>query len=496
VVNKVSIGIAIIAKNEEENLPHLLESIDRAFDRAVLLDTGSTDNTIDVFATWAKDQPGLTFSTATWEWTDDFSDARNAADRLLLYGSAVAGEGQSTAMVDWRSWADCDDVIVGAGNLRSIAENCDPRVTALFATYDYAQDPQTGKCVIELPRERLVRSTYSHPWQGRVHEATPIVDGAITTIPRDLCYWVHRKQATGPDAALTSNDRNLQILHKWNDEEPGNARVVGYLGTEHAVRGELDEAIMYFCEYLYQCKSGWAQEVAQIRRKLAVAYMMKDRYEDAVREAFAAIAEVPDWTDSYLTLAEANLAQNEFKKAEYWAREVLRLGRPETVLIINPLDYEFQPRKLLALVLGQMSRLDEAIEVAEQALMIMPNDPYLQQELFGWRTIAKRERTADTYVMASEQLVGHDEQEKARILLEECVPHFAYEHPKVVAERSRIRERLLWANNPDAYADHYEHGGSKPEDFIPDERVDELCEYLPRTKFLKEGIRDQIAATE
>jgi glycosyltransferase involved in cell wall biosynthesis len=488
------IGLAIIAKNEEENLPHLLGSIDRAFDRVVLLDTGSTDNTLEVFAAWAKNQPGLTFSTATWEWTNDFSDARNAADRLLLFGMASEGADRNVnrPLVDWRSWADCDDVIVGAGSLRDIAENADPRVTAFFASYDYAQDPQTGQCVIKLPRERLIRSEYPIGWQGRVHEATPISGGMVTTIPEEVVHWKHRKQQTTEEAAGESNERNLAILHKWNDDEPNNPRVVGYLGTEHAVRGELDKAVMYYHQYLRECNSQWDQERAQIRRKLSVALLIQDRSDEALQVTLDAVADVPSWPDSYLTLAEMALLREEYSKCEFWAKRVLELGHPETVLITNPMDYDLTPRRLLALAYGRSGRIDEAVELGTQVAMAQPGDQGFIAELHQWRTTAKRERTADTYVMASEQLVGHDEQEKARTLLENCVPHFAYEHPKIVAERSRVRERLLWANNPGAYADHYETGGSKPEDFIPDDQVDALCEYLPRTNFLLEGIKEQI----
>ncbi|EEP60140.1 glycosyltransferase, partial [Sulfurihydrogenibium yellowstonense] len=40
------VSACIIAKNEENNLPRLLESIKGKFDEIVLVDTGSTDKTV------------------------------------------------------------------------------------------------------------------------------------------------------------------------------------------------------------------------------------------------------------------------------------------------------------------------------------------------------------------------------------------------------------------------------------------------------------------
>lgn len=482
------VGIAIIAKNEEEQLPRLLESISGAFDRAVLLDTGSTDNTIDVFAGWAKNQSGMTFSVASWEWNDDFADARNAADRLLLFGTARTDAHTTDApMVDWRSWADCDDLVVGAQNLRGVANNADPQITAFFAGYNYAQD-EHGQCVIYLQRERLVRASYTQEWIGRVHEATPISSGAVMSIPSDMAEWVHHKQ--GGEA---SNDRNLRILEKWNEDTPGDPRIVGYLGVENMVRGELENAVRYFCEYK-TLNSSWGEEHAQMCRKLAQCYMMTERPALALQQGFDGMVVQPEWTDNYLTLAEACYFLGDYDKSLFWAQQAEQFGKPSTLLIINPLDYSYLPKKLQALALGDSGRLDEALTVGNQALQLSPVDQFLQMKMREWQGVAKREHTANTICMMAEQLVAHDEQLKAMALLEDCVPHFAIDHPRVVGARAQVRERLRWANKPGDYAEHYETGGSKPEDFIPEENIDKLCEYLPRTNFLLEGLKEQSAA--
>jgi hypothetical protein len=95
-----TLGLALIAKNEESTLPHLLASTDGAFDQIALLDTGSTDRTVEVFEKWAKTQSNTNCRVGHFEWRDDFAAARNAADELLD--------------TDWLCTADCDDEIIGA----------------------------------------------------------------------------------------------------------------------------------------------------------------------------------------------------------------------------------------------------------------------------------------------------------------------------------------------------------------------------------------------
>jgi tetratricopeptide (TPR) repeat protein len=216
-----------------------------------------------------------------------------------------------------------------------------------------------------------------------------------------------------------------------------------------------------------------------------------ERYQEAYNVAFEALKVLPDWPDNYLTLSEACLARDEFDKALSWAKRAVDIGHPETMLIVNPLDYTGHPLKLMSLALGGKGDFDGALAMGQRALNLLPGDPALIHEMQGWQQIAKREHTANTVCLMAEQLIGHDEQMKAKILLEQCVPHFAHEHPRVVAARTFTRQRLLWIESPAAFEDHYETGGSKPEDFISDDRVDPLCEYLPRTNFLLDGIKEQ-----
>ena len=79
----MSVGLALIVRDEEKVLPTLLRSIEGCFDQVACLDTGSKDRTIEVFETWARAEhdrhPGFSGISAEGKWNDDFSSARRAA---------------------------------------------------------------------------------------------------------------------------------------------------------------------------------------------------------------------------------------------------------------------------------------------------------------------------------------------------------------------------------------------------------------------------------
>lgn len=66
------LSLCMIVKNEAENLPRCLESVKDAVDEMVVLDTGSTDSTIEIARSFGA-------QVDQFEWREDFAEARNEA---------------------------------------------------------------------------------------------------------------------------------------------------------------------------------------------------------------------------------------------------------------------------------------------------------------------------------------------------------------------------------------------------------------------------------
>ncbi len=478
----MALGLSLIARNEQDNLPALLASIEGAFDHIALLDTGSTDDTVGVFRTWAAREQDrnaeFTYVTDSFEWCDDFGAARRAADALLLRLPERDPEGVGRA-IDWIAWADCDDVLRGASQLRQLAAGAPREVVAFVADYEYAHDTH-GNCVCVLKRERLVRAGHG-TWDGRVHEAQSLDGPTLMLDPAQVC-WVHRKPADAPN----SSERNLALLEVWERDEPENSRVLAYMGTEYLARNDLEAAEPFFHRYL-ALKTGWDEERAQVHRKLAVCMLTRGDLEGAEDTALRALTVLPEWPDSYLTLAQASYQRQDWAKASQWCRRVLALGHPNSLLILNPLDYTFTPRLLLAGALGGAGDLEGALQVGAEALALIPDHEPLRTTYIEWQARMKREHTVAGVLAHCELLCGHDEQLKALDFIERCVPHYVVDDPRIVAVRSGLRERVGALLEPAGVADHYHHA---TEVGIPEDNM-QVVEWLDRAKFLLVGLMEQ-----
>jgi hypothetical protein len=277
-----TLGLALIARDEEDTLPNLLASIEGAFDQVVLLDTGSKDRTVDVFTEWAgRQQLPLGFKVDHFEWIDDFAAAYNAADALLD--------------TDWVCQAECDEEILCAGDLRSTLDRVPPNIHALYFPRDVG-DPRGCQPRCRATRRGAVR------WVGRVHEL-PFVDGMVGNVPGPTT-WLHRKQG----GELSDWPRNLEIAHKWVAEEPDNPLAQQVLAKEHLLLSHSEP------EYLPSAMAGFRRylDMEPVREELDT--QERDRALWAI-EAFERGFD-SEWAQLYMLLLQAVQG----RPPDFWVR--------------------------------------------------------------------------------------------------------------------------------------------------------------------------------
>ncbi len=171
----------LIVKNEQETLPICLKSIRDFVEDIVIVDTGSTDNTVDYIASC-----GL----PVWhfDWVDDFSAARNYALSLVK--------------TPWTLFLDADDLVLNPQILQDIAQKAHKaRCTGVWSMY--RQDVAT------FQRRLSLFKTKDYRWEGVVHETPqPKSKFRANTVFSGL-EILHRKPS---ERGFESATRYLEIL--------------------------------------------------------------------------------------------------------------------------------------------------------------------------------------------------------------------------------------------------------------------------------------------
>lgn len=492
-----TIGMALIVKNEAETLPKLLDSVgwtkskdgflpfddgairpDSAVDFVVIADTGSTDATKEIAAKRCCKVIDI-------PWTDDFSEARQASYDAL------------PDWIDLSLWADADDVIEGAEKLHQLGAMIlsNPGVSGTLHRYNYAVD-DNGNCICELWRERLVRHNHGEKWMLPIHEVLQ-VPGALVHVEDGV--WHHHQ----PPDRERDPERNYKILRKSYEastakQEDPDLRSIAYLGTEALGLGRPEEAVELFKQYLARQDSKAAEERCQVAHKLSMALRMtregeKDvpakRIEESMEAGHLAIHERPDWPDGYIDLAELSLRREEPERALWFCEQAMQRETPKTLLIINPLEYRYQPLLMRSVALAKLGRVEEAFDATQAALAITPYRDDLKSQAGMVGQQLKVKQTVELVLQLRETLLRHDETAKANALMQQAVPYFIWNDPSVAQARLDSREMTLHAFEPEVYSSYYRENPGEASWDLQGIPVEDAHKHFHRLRFLRDGIK-------
>ena len=153
-----TISLCVIARDEEDMLPGLLDSVRGIVDEVILVDTGSQDATVALAeASGAR--------VIHHPWQDDFSDARNVA--------ADAASGVYVLVLDADERLSKKSLKVIRHAVEHASGYCGLirllNASRMDATLDEVLD---GTAVLQEPvwLARLFRNAPDLRWHGRVHE--------------------------------------------------------------------------------------------------------------------------------------------------------------------------------------------------------------------------------------------------------------------------------------------------------------------------------------
>lgn len=145
-MSQTKLSLCMIVKDEEDLLPECLRSVDGLIDELCVVDTGSTDRTLEILGEASA-------RVVERPWTGDFSAARNASLEM--------------ATGEWVLFLDADERLSPAlvAEIRAVLD--DP---AAGAATVILRNPLPNGAVREAPLLRLFRNDPSIRFRYRIHE--------------------------------------------------------------------------------------------------------------------------------------------------------------------------------------------------------------------------------------------------------------------------------------------------------------------------------------
>ena len=340
----MTLSVCLIVKDEQEVLGRCLECAKKFADEIVVVDTGSTDGTVQI----AKN---FTDKVYFFKWCDDFSSARN-------YAFDKAG-------CELLMWLDADDFITdeNCAKIRNLKDGFDGYDMAILP-YAVAFDGENPTFVYN--RERIFRRDIGYRFEGEVHEAvTP--KGAI-------CYSdaviYHKKEKQNEPL------RNLRILQrKIAEGKPLSEREKFYYGRELLFNKMYREAIAVLEDFL--SGEGWFVNKAEACLNLYQAYLAIGEDKRAIDALLHSLSICPPNSQFCCILGEYFFNKGEYSSSVYWYECALKAKNIEGSFI--NLDYcGFIPYMQLCVLYDRLGDREKAFFCNEKAGEIKPyNEKYL-----------------------------------------------------------------------------------------------------------------------
>jgi glycosyltransferase involved in cell wall biosynthesis len=220
----LTLSLCMIVKDEEEMLPRCLDAVRAAVDEIVVVDTGSSDRTVEIAESFGA-------RVIHFPWTGDFAAARNVSF------DAATG--------DWVMYLDADEVLIreDAGRLRELTGRVWREAFYLVET-NFTGELE-NRTTITHNALRVFRNRPEYRFEGRIHEQ--VAHNLPRSLPERTEVTQVRLEHFGylgvVRDAKDKSRRNLELLEAQAADGVDTPFLHYNLGSEYAAGGDTARAL-------------------------------------------------------------------------------------------------------------------------------------------------------------------------------------------------------------------------------------------------------------
>lgn len=290
----MTLSVCLIVKNEQEVLERCLSCVKRFADEIVIVDTGSTDDTLQI----AKK---FTNNVYNFKWEYDFSAARNFCF--------------SKATCDLVMWLDADDIVLDEdiekiNNLKKVEKPADMYMFEYVLSHESDMTP-----IFSYARERVFLRSGNYKWVDAIHEVI-IPSGRVEHV--DIKIY-HEKIKPTPKG------RNLKIYHKLKQKKVVfSPRQQFYYARELMFNGYYKKAISELKKFL-RMPDGWVENKIQACIDISICMNNLGEFEKACQALLQSFLLAPPRGEAACRLGDNFLRQKKYDDAIFWYKQALSI---------------------------------------------------------------------------------------------------------------------------------------------------------------------------
>jgi hypothetical protein len=232
------INLCIMVKNGGPQFEQMLTNNLDIIDRWTILDTGSTDDTIDIIK---KVLVGKKKGSLYQEPFINFCDSRN---RLLELAGTTC---KYNLMLD--------DTYSVNGNLRAfLNETRGDQLSDSFSLFIKSDD-------VEYVSNRLLKSYRNLKYIYKIHEVVQEDDNYVVVVPKNDAF-IHDYRCDYMESRTNNrNESDLKILYQELEESPDDPRILYYLANTYNNIKNYEKAYEYYLKRIHHQKEGFKLEL-------------------------------------------------------------------------------------------------------------------------------------------------------------------------------------------------------------------------------------------
>lgn len=358
-MKKYNISVYAISKNEEKFAARWAKSMSEA-DSVIVLDTGSTDNTVKILSEFPK---VTVFSETVSPWR--FDTARNMSLEKV------------PAEADYCVCTDLDEVFQkGWREKLENALSLSPDSVSYRYVWSYNEDGSENT-VFNIEK---IHKRQGFIWTHPVHEVLKFTGGTKKTVFAEGLKLSHY-----PDNEK-SRSSYLPLLELSVKESPEDDRNVHYLGREYMFYKRYPEAIETLKYHLSLKSALWQDERCASMRYIARCFSALNKPSDALLWHLRSCAEAPCLREPWMETAEFFYREKNWHGVITFINKALEITDRTDTYITDASNWAEKPYDLLSIACYYTGDKEGAVKNAERALSLSPGNSRIESNLKIYRT--------------------------------------------------------------------------------------------------------------